>query len=78
MPNLEDARKQELLETDPEFRRLWEEHRTCERRLAELTQKSLLSQEDELEEKQIKRHKLHLKDRMEVILREHREARATA
>ena len=78
MPHLEDALKQDLLETDLAFRRLWEEHRSCEQRLAELSQKSLLSEEDELEEKQIKRRKLFLKDRMEAILREHREARATA
>ncbi|MGH9465566.1 MAG: DUF465 domain-containing protein [Thermoanaerobaculia bacterium] len=78
MPNLEDALKQELLQTDPEFRRLWEEHRSYDERLAALNQKSLLSQADELEEKQIKRHKLFLKDRMEAIAREHREARATA
>ena len=76
MPNLEDALKQELLETDDEFRRLHEEHQSCEGRLDELTQKSLLSEEDELEEKQIKRHKLFLKDRMELILRQRREAQA--
>lgn len=78
MPNLEDALKQELLQTDAEFHRLWEEHRSCEMRLTALGQKSLLSEADELEEKQIKRRKLFLKDRMEAIAREQREARATA
>jgi len=78
MPNFDDSVKQELLETDDEFRSLWEEHQGCEERLAKLTQKSLLSQDDELEEKRIKRHKLYLKDRMEAIARERRTASATA
>jgi hypothetical protein len=61
---------QELLETDDEFSRLSAEHRDCERRLEDLNHKTSLSQEDELATKQIKRHKLFLKDRMEQIARE--------
>lgn len=78
MPNFDDSVKQELLDSDDEFRSLWEEHRGCEERLTELAQKSLLSQEDELEEKRIKRHKLFIKDRMEAIVRERRTTSATA
>jgi uncharacterized protein YdcH (DUF465 family) len=74
MPLTDDSLKQELLETDDEFRRLFEEHQEYERRLDAINQKSLPSQEDELEAKSIKRHKLFLKDRMEVILRSQREA----
>lgn len=73
-----DDLKAELIETDEEFRRLYEEHKEYERRLDTLNQKSLLSQEDEAEEKKIKLHKLVLKDHMEQILRQHREARVTA
>lgn len=73
-----DALVWELLETDPEFRRLYQEHQSCERRLEELSHKSLLSQDDEIEEKKIKVHKLALKDRMESMVREHEGARATA
>jgi uncharacterized protein YdcH (DUF465 family) len=72
-----DALKEELIATDDEFRRLYEQHQGYERRLAELAQKSLLSQEDEIEEKQIKRHKLILKDRMAELLRQHEEARVS-
>ena len=64
--------KQELIATDDEFRRLHEEHQSLEARLAELTQATLPSETDELEEKQIKLQKLRLKDRMEAILRAHR------
>ena len=72
MGNLEDPLKKELFETDTEFRALYEQHQDFERRLEILSVQSLLSEEDELEEKQIKRQKLFLKDRMEAILRSHR------
>jgi uncharacterized protein YdcH (DUF465 family) len=70
-----DELKAELIETDGEFRRLYEEHQDSERRLLALQSKTLLSQDDETEEKKIKLHKLVLKDRMEQILRAHLEAR---
>jgi uncharacterized protein YdcH (DUF465 family) len=78
MPNINEGLKKELLETDDEFRRLFEEHQNYKRRLAELHQKSFLSPEDEHEAKQIKLHKLALKDTMENILRTHRETGAPA
>ena len=73
-----DELKEELIQTDGEFRRLYEEHQEYERRLQDIQQKSLLSQDDEAEEKRIKLHKLMLKDQMEVILRTHRETRVSA
>ena len=73
-----DTVVRELLETDPDFRSLHEEHQRCELRLEELHGKSLPSQADEIEEKKIKVHKLALKDRMEQMVREHEGARATA
>lgn len=74
MPKIDESLKQELLESDPKFRALFEQHQDAERRLEEINQKTLLAEEDELEEKKIKRHKLFLKDSMETILREHRDA----
>jgi uncharacterized protein YdcH (DUF465 family) len=73
-----DALARELLETDGEFRRLYDDHQECERRLDELNAKSLLSQDDEIEEKKLKIHKLALKDRMEQLVRSHEDLRATA
>ncbi|HYH46938.1 MAG TPA: DUF465 domain-containing protein [Thermoanaerobaculia bacterium] len=73
-----DELKEELLHTDPEFRRLVEEHQEYERRLNEINQKTLLSQEDEIEEKKIKLHKLVLKDHMEDLLRHFKESRVAA
>jgi uncharacterized protein YdcH (DUF465 family) len=78
MPNRDDLLKQELISTDDEFRRLYEEHQEYERRLQELSHKSLLSQEDEAEEKKIKLHKLVLKDHMAEIMRQHRDSQVSA
>lgn len=64
-----DSLRQELLDSDDEFRRLFEEHQNYEQRLATLHQKSFFSEEDEQEEKRIKLQKLRLKDRMQVIMR---------
>lgn len=72
MAKTPDTLKEELLATNEEFRSLHDKHQDCERRLAELHQKSLLSEEDELEEKQIKRQKLFLKDQMEAIRRQYK------
>lgn len=67
--------REELIATDEEYRRLYQEHQEYERRLDELNHRSLLSQDDEIEEKRIKLHKLALKDRMEAIVRSHAEQR---
>jgi uncharacterized protein YdcH (DUF465 family) len=58
--------------SDPEFRRLHDEHHDHEQRLQALAGKSHLSEEEELEEKRLKKEKLLLKDRMEAIARLHR------
>ena len=60
--------KEELIESNDEYRRLHEEHQAYERRLENLYQKSNLSQDDEIEQKRIKLHKLALKDQMQQIL----------
>jgi uncharacterized protein YdcH (DUF465 family) len=64
---------EELEAADPEFRRLHDEHRNHEERLQVLAGKTQLSEEEELEEKRLKKEKLLIKDRMEAIARHHRE-----
>lgn len=78
MPNLDDDLTKELLETDEEYRRLFEEHQNHKERLHAITEKSFPSPEDETEAKQIKLHKLGLKDRMEEIARMHRQEQVPA
>lgn len=73
----EDDLKDELIESDDEFRNLYQEHQECEQRLEALDTHSL-SPEFELEVKRIKLHKLALKDRMYAILRERSTERVLA
>ena len=73
-----DDLKAELIASDAEFRGLYEDHQGCEKRLHEINSKTMLSEEDEIEEKKIKLHKLTLKDKMEHLLRLHRESRVSA
>ncbi len=73
MAQIEDELRQELLAKDPEYKALHDDHRAAKKRLRELAQKSFLAEEDELEIKQLKRHKLFLKDRMTAIVR-HRQS----
>jgi uncharacterized protein YdcH (DUF465 family) len=61
-----------LLETNEEYRQLAFEHHELDNRLHELTRKHYLSDAEHFEEVTIKKRKLQLKDKMEVILREHR------
>jgi uncharacterized protein YdcH (DUF465 family) len=58
---------------DPEYRRLHDEHRSHEERLEVLAAKSRLSEDEETEEKRLKKEKLLWKDRMEEIARTYRE-----
>jgi uncharacterized protein YdcH (DUF465 family) len=61
---------QRILTTeDPEFKQWVEEHHHCEDRLTELTAKSQIGEEEEVEEKTLKKRKLHLKDLMAERIR---------
>lgn len=73
-----DPVKEELIQTDDAFRSLYEEHQEYKQRLEVIRTKSLPSQEDEIEIKRIKLHKLSLKDRMEAMARAHARAAAPA
>ena len=65
--------KDRLLVQNEEYRRLDEQHHEYESRLIALTEKVVLSDEEQVEETTLKKKKLQLKDRMEVIAREARE-----
>jgi hypothetical protein len=66
---MNQTHSEDLSDLNIEFRRLLEEHRDHERRLEALAGKSRLSEDEELEEKRLKKEKLVLKDRMEAISR---------
>jgi uncharacterized protein YdcH (DUF465 family) len=62
--------RQSLLAKDPEFQKLAEEHSRCESQLDEILKSSYLNSEELMREAALKKLKLRLKDRMEMILAE--------
>ena len=64
--------KQELIATNEEFSRLAKEHSEHKRRLEELYQHPHLSTANRVEEANLKKRKLNLKDQMERILQKHK------
>ena len=65
--------KELLLQTDEEFHTLAAKHQELEGRVNELSAKPYLSEPEQLEEITLKKRKLQIKDRMEDILRRHRQ-----
>jgi len=61
----------ELMESNPEFRKLKHWHSDYERRLNELGERRFPSQEEQTEEARLKKLKLNLKDQMQQIVDEH-------
>ena len=59
---------QTLLESNPRFRMLYEEHSLFEKRLAEFEKKGFLSPQEEVEISTVKKMKLAGKDEMERII----------
>ena len=68
------ASRDQLLATHEEFRKLAQEHSSYEQRLSSLTHKRFLTDDEKLEEGRLKKLKLRLKDQMESIERQYREA----
>ena len=67
----EQHAREVLLEEDDEYRDLAAQHRALESRLAELLGHAYPADADQIEEATLKKRKLHIKDRMEHILRRH-------
>lgn len=62
-----------LIETNTEYRELASKHHSLDDRLHELEAKHYLSDSEQVEEVSLKKRKLQVKDRMESIVREHRD-----
>lgn len=76
MPQTTDAVRESLLSQSDEYRRLDEQHHEFESRLVVLTDKAVLSDDEQVEEVTLKKRKLQVKDRMEAIARQFRQADA--
>ncbi|MBV9209954.1 MAG: YdcH family protein, partial [Acidobacteria bacterium] len=59
-----DSLKEQLMTSDPEFRELAREHGRYEERLSELSALTYPSDEEQLEEINLKKKKLAIKDQM--------------
>ena len=64
----EEAIKEHLISENAEFRRLCAEHQLYEGKLNELLNRHHMTDQDHLEEIQLKKKKLHLKDQMNFMI----------
>ena len=60
--------KEFLAREDENFRKLWEQHQAYEQQLEEFVHKPYLNSTDQLKETEIKKKKLVLKDRMQMLI----------
>jgi len=75
--NHEDLRRA-LEGSSAEYRKLIADHQTCESRLQELQGKAVLDETERVETVNIKKQKLQIKDRMEMMLRDYIERESGA
>ena len=69
MTSQNEVARESLLAGNEEYRRLQQEHAELESRLKVLSQKTVLSAQEEIEESKLKKLKLAGRDRMEQIAR---------
>jgi uncharacterized protein YdcH (DUF465 family) len=69
MPTDFEELKRQLLQTDEEFRQLATQHHDLDEKLHSFTARHYLSEPEQLEEVNLKKRKLQLKDQMESIIR---------
>lgn len=65
--------RQDLMATNAEFQRLAKEHSQYEAQLEQLTKSPYLSSEDIIQQVQLKKLKLRVKDAMEQLVARHRQ-----
>ena len=68
MPITSEDIRQSLLARDSEFRSLVEEHSRCDSQLEQILNSPYINSEDLVQEAELKKTKLRLKDRIELIL----------
>jgi len=65
--------KEHLMSGNPEFRRLCDEHKRYEGQLNELLTRHHMTDQDHLQEIELKKKKLQLKDQMNFIIAKYRD-----
>ncbi len=64
-----EAIREQLMATDPEYQRLYQEHARYSRQLEELASRRHLSDDEQMAEVRLKKLKLRAKDEMERLIR---------
>jgi uncharacterized protein YdcH (DUF465 family) len=64
--------KELLYQSNDEFRKLVQKHSTYSEQLEKLLQKSYLSEAEKIEEVNLKKKKLQLKDQMQTMIQDYR------
>ena len=75
MPTDFEELKRSLLQTDEEYRQLATKHHDLDEKLHTYATRNYLSEPEQVEEINLKKLKLQLKDRMENILRDRKSTR---
>ena len=70
--------KEHLLKSNEEFRRLAQKHTTYNEQLEKLTHKNHLSEDEKVEEVNLKKKKLQVKDQMEIMIHKFRQQSASS
>jgi uncharacterized protein YdcH (DUF465 family) len=73
-PMEEKELKKLMLEKSEEFRKVYKQHQKYEKELEKYKEKSFLTEEEKLDEKELKKKKLALKDRMYFMMTEFRKS----
>jgi uncharacterized protein YdcH (DUF465 family) len=73
MEEIDQTVVQQLVDQNPRFRMLYEEHLLLEKELRNLDSRPYLTPEEEVERKKVQKLKLAGKDEMARILRHHRQ-----
>jgi uncharacterized protein YdcH (DUF465 family) len=63
--------KERLLKENKEFRNAFDQHKKLEKKLSKFQARSYLTEEEKLKEKQLKKNKLLLKDKMYRMITEY-------
>ncbi|MFB0564904.1 MAG: DUF465 domain-containing protein [Candidatus Aminicenantaceae bacterium] len=63
-----------MLKESEEFKKIQQQHQEYEKELERLSAKTYLSEEDKLREKELKKKKLALKDKMYFLMRKYKKS----
>ncbi|HEX8098361.1 MAG TPA: YdcH family protein [Pyrinomonadaceae bacterium] len=74
----DDSLKEELMNSNPEFRELVREHGRYEERLSQLSALSYPSDEEQLEEITLKKKKLAIKDQIYSMMLQHQKGEVSS